>query len=85
MCDPDVDDLAAQLSEFAAPEKKGGRPPHEERVIAGFEEVQRFGDKHGRDPHHGWPSGRVGHGIDTGRQSDWIPDLQLSAGPHVSG
>jgi hypothetical protein len=28
--------------EFAAPEKKGGRPPRDERVIAGFEEIQRF-------------------------------------------
>jgi hypothetical protein len=53
MCDPDLDDLAAELSEFAPPEKKGGRSPHDERVIAGFEEIQRFVDKHGRAPQHG--------------------------------
>ena len=50
MSDPDLDELAAELSEFAAPEKKGGRPPREERVIAGFEEIQRFVEKHGRCP-----------------------------------
>lgn len=53
MSDPDLDELAAELSEFAAPEKQGGRPPREERVIAGFEEVQRFVEKHGRAPQHG--------------------------------
>ena len=42
MSDPDLDELAAELAEFAAPEKKGGRPPREERIIAGFEEIQRF-------------------------------------------
>ncbi len=36
-----------------APEAKGGRPPREERVIAGFEEIQRFVEKHGRAPQHG--------------------------------
>jgi hypothetical protein len=53
MSDPDLDELAAELSEFAAPEKAGGRPPREERVIAGFEEIQRFVEKHGRAPQHG--------------------------------
>lgn len=53
MSDPDLDELAAELSEFAAPEAKGGRPPQEERVIAGFEEIQRFVEKHGRAPQHG--------------------------------
>src|SRR3546814_4391251 len=33
--------------------KKGGRTPREERIIAGFEEVQRFVDEHGRAPRHG--------------------------------
>lgn len=53
MSDPDLDDLAAELSEFAAPEKAGGRPPRDERVIAGFEDIQRFFDQHGRAPQHG--------------------------------
>lgn len=53
MSEPDLDDLAAELSEFAAPDKKGGRPPRDERVIAGFEEIQRFYDQYGRAPLHG--------------------------------
>ncbi len=53
MSEPDLDALAAELSDFAAPEAKGGRPPREERVIAGFEEIQRFVEKHGRTPQHG--------------------------------
>ena len=53
MSEPDLDELAAELSEFAAPEAKGGRPPREERIIAGFEEIQRFVEKHGRAPQHG--------------------------------
>jgi len=53
MSDIDLDELADELSEFAAPEAKGGRPPREERVIAGFEEIQRFVEKHGRAPQHG--------------------------------
>lgn len=53
MSDPDLDQLADELSEFAAPEAKGGRPPREERIIAGYEEIQRFYDQHGRPPQHG--------------------------------
>lgn len=53
MADLDLDELAAELSDFAVPEKPGGRPPHEERVIAGFEEIQRFTAQHGRAPQHG--------------------------------
>lgn len=32
-------------------EKKSARTPREERIIAGFEEIQRFVDQHGRVPH----------------------------------
>jgi hypothetical protein len=53
MSDPDLDELAEELSEFAPEDKKGGRPPREERIIAGFEEIQRFVEKHGRAPLHG--------------------------------
>jgi len=53
MSDIDLDDLAAELADFAPPEKKGGRSPREERIIAGFEEIQRFVGTHGRPPQHG--------------------------------
>lgn len=53
MRDADLDELAAELSEFAAPEKQSERSPQEERVIAGFEEIQRFVETHGRAPQHG--------------------------------
>lgn len=53
MTDLDLDELAAELADFAPSEKRGGRSPHEERIIAGFEEVQRFVDTHGRSPQHG--------------------------------
>lgn len=53
MSNSDLDDLAAELAEFAPPEKKNGRPASEERVIAGFEEIQRFAEQHGRAPQHG--------------------------------
>ena len=33
--------------------KRGRRTPREERIIAGFEEIQRFVEKHGRAPQHG--------------------------------
>ncbi len=51
--DLDLDALADALADFAPPEKKVGRGPREERVIAGFEEIQRFVEKHGHAPRHG--------------------------------
>lgn len=53
MADVDLDELADELSEFEAPEKRTGRPPREERIIAGFEDIQRFVEEHGRAPQHG--------------------------------
>lgn len=53
MSDPDLDELAAELSDYAAPDAKGGRSPREERVLAGFEEIQRFVERHGHPPQHG--------------------------------
>jgi hypothetical protein len=53
MSDPDLDALAEGLAEFDVPEKPGGRPAQEERIIAGFEDIQRFIEKHGRAPLHG--------------------------------
>ena len=49
----DLDELRAELDEFAQPEKKGGRSSREERIIAGFEEIQRFVEQHGHVPQHG--------------------------------
>lgn len=49
----DLDELRAELNEFAQPEKKIGHSAREERIIAGFEEIQRFVDQHGRVPQHG--------------------------------
>lgn len=49
----DLDELRAELDEFAQPQKKSARSPKEERVIAGFEEIQRFVDQHSRAPQHG--------------------------------
>ncbi len=52
MSDLDLDELRSELDDFAQPEKKGGRPPREERIIAGFEEIQRFVETHGHAPQH---------------------------------
>jgi hypothetical protein len=53
MSDIDLDELRLELGDFAEPEKKGGRSPRQERIIAGFEEIQRFVDEHGHAPQHG--------------------------------
>ncbi|MCW5716907.1 MAG: GIY-YIG nuclease family protein [Bauldia sp.] len=53
MSDLDLDELRAELDDFAQPQKAGGRSPREERIIAGFEEIQRFVEKNGRTPQHG--------------------------------
>lgn len=53
MADPDLDELRAELEDFAQPKKQAARSPREERVIAGFEDIQRFVDEHGRAPRHG--------------------------------
>ena len=53
MSDIDLDELRSELDDFAQPEKKGGRSAREERIIAGFEEIQRFVEKSGHAPRHG--------------------------------
>jgi hypothetical protein len=53
MSDVDLDKLREELADFAEPEEKGGRSRREERIITGFEEIQRFVAKHGRAPQHG--------------------------------
>lgn len=57
MSDFDLDELRDELAEFAQPEKKGGRSAREERIIAGFEEIQRFVEKNGHPPRHGEDGG----------------------------
>jgi hypothetical protein len=50
----DEDDaLLAALGVHAEAGPAPGRTAREERVIAGFEEIQRFHDRHGRAPQHG--------------------------------
>jgi hypothetical protein len=53
MSDLDLDELRSELDDFAQPEKKGGRTAREERIIAGFEEIQRFTETNGHAPQHG--------------------------------
>lgn len=49
----DLDDLASELEDFAPADKKVGNSPRAERIIAGFEEIQRFYDEHKRLPQSG--------------------------------
>lgn len=50
----DEDDaLLAELGVEVETKKSGSRTPREERVIAGFEDIQRFVEKHGRAPDYG--------------------------------
>ncbi len=51
--DIDLDSLRAELADFAEPVREADRSPLEERVRAGFEEIQRWVTEHGRHPRHG--------------------------------
>ena len=53
MRDLDLDALRDELADFAQAAKPVGRSPREERIIAGFEDIQRFVEQHGRPPRHG--------------------------------
>ena len=53
MSDLSDDDLLDALGVSVAPVKVGGRTLREERLIAGFEDIQRFYEQHGRLPLHG--------------------------------
>ncbi|MCA1777724.1 MAG: GIY-YIG nuclease family protein [Loktanella sp.] len=54
MNDLSDDELRDELDGFA-PQKEPAvsHTPREERIIAGFEEIQRFAEEHGRPPSHG--------------------------------
>ncbi len=49
----DDDALLAELGVEVQTKKAATYTPREQRVIAGFEEVQRFAEEHGRPPLHG--------------------------------
>lgn len=54
MSDLDLDDLRAELDEFSTDKKdSSSRSAREERIIAGFEDIERFFKQHGRLPVHG--------------------------------
>ena len=53
MKDIDLDDLDEALKDFAEPDKKSSRSARDERIIAGFEDIQKFLDDNGRLPMHG--------------------------------
>ena len=47
------DALLDELGVEVETKREGGRTPREERIMAGFEEIQRFYEQHGRVPQHG--------------------------------
>lgn len=53
MADLDDDDLLDALGVEVTPLKASSRTPREERIIAGFEDILRFYETHGRAPLHG--------------------------------
>lgn len=54
MADLSLDDLRAELAEFAPAEvKRATYTPREERIIAGFDDIARFYEGHKRAPQHG--------------------------------
>lgn len=53
MSDMDLDELRSELDDFAQAKKSNGRSTTEERIIAGFEEIERFVEEQGRLPQHG--------------------------------
>lgn len=46
-------ELLEELGADTAPAAVGGRSAREQRIIAGFEEIERFVEEHGRPPQHG--------------------------------
>ena len=49
----DLDELRAELDEFAQPVKKVTHSARDQRIIAGFEDIQRFVEENGHPPKHG--------------------------------
>lgn len=59
MADLDDDELLQALGVEVAPTKAGGRTPREQRIIAGFEDILRFHETHGRVPQHSGSGGNI--------------------------
>jgi hypothetical protein len=54
MSEIDDETLMKDLAEdFGVEEKPAGRSAREQRILAGFEEIERFVEQHGRVPQHG--------------------------------
>ncbi len=53
MSEIDLDELRSELDEFAKPAKAEAGSAKQQRIIAGFEEIERFVEEHGRLPQHG--------------------------------
>lgn len=53
MAEMSDDDILAELGVDLTPKKVRARTPREERVIAGFEDIVKFREEHGRVPQHG--------------------------------
>jgi len=53
MTDLSDDELLAELGVSVEPPKIGGHTPREERIIAGFEDIQKFYEANGHLPRHG--------------------------------
>ncbi len=53
MAEMDDDELLEALGVEVTPLKVSSRTPREERIIAGFEDILRFHQTHGRAPQHG--------------------------------
>jgi hypothetical protein len=53
MSEIDLDELRSELKDFAQSAKGGGRSAASQRIIAGFEEIERFVEEHERLPEHG--------------------------------
>ena len=53
MADMTDEEMLAFLDVDIAPKKVRARTPREERIIAGFEDILKFREEHGRTPQHG--------------------------------
>jgi hypothetical protein len=46
-------ELLGELGVDTAPKKQAARTPREQRIIAGYEEIEKFVEQNGRLPEHG--------------------------------